>query len=377
LLLGSFAVFGGAIRGFNLLLVLAALLLGGLLIQWRWARRSITVVSGRRRLPLDATAGDAFTVRFWVTNHSRFWTVWMLRLEDRIERGSAVGSPLGVAAMGIAMLPPQQVLETSYDCQIDSRGRYQIGPFHLETRFPFSLFCSRKTMADRQELVVFPRLLTLQRNWQRGLLGREGGMSFASRRAGTGGGEFFGLRPWQDGDNPRWIHWRTSARMLTPSVRQFEQQRRYDLCLVVDGYAPRVDTQQHPSLAETAISLAATIASHLAQGAYNRIILGIAGADVDVTIGGGSEHVRRQLMVRLAEAEFSPQPPLVETIRHSMQLSGGAGDLIVISPRGQVDAFAGAGGPVNLRSLIPPRCGVHWINVDSEDLDRWIMRGSP
>ena len=37
LFLGSFAIFGGAVRGFNLLLVLAAVLIGALLIQWRWS----------------------------------------------------------------------------------------------------------------------------------------------------------------------------------------------------------------------------------------------------------------------------------------------------------------------------------------------------
>ena len=50
---------GGALRGFNLLLVLAGLLVGTLVMQWRWSRRSVESIGVRRRLSPEAFAGDA------------------------------------------------------------------------------------------------------------------------------------------------------------------------------------------------------------------------------------------------------------------------------------------------------------------------------
>jgi len=45
---GTFAMVGGAIRGFNLPLVLAGLIVGALLMHWRLGRRTIEAIECRR-----------------------------------------------------------------------------------------------------------------------------------------------------------------------------------------------------------------------------------------------------------------------------------------------------------------------------------------
>ena len=209
LFLGAFAVFGGAFRGFNLLLVLAAILIGALLIQWRWSRNSISSLTVRRRIPGEVHAGQLFRVRLRTSNRNRFLAIWMVRLQDHIE--SFNGDEQTTAGVGIASIPAGQSTYADYDCRIARRGRYRFGPITIETTFPFSLFRCRKTLEEHEEIYVLPRLLKLSRNWQRELTSHSDGLSSSARRSGATDGEFFGLREWQQGDSPRWIHWRTAC----------------------------------------------------------------------------------------------------------------------------------------------------------------------
>ncbi len=355
-------------RGFNLLLVLAALLLGALLTQWRWSRNSIATVTVQRRLPGETVAGSSFSVRYRLSNHNRFMTAWMLRLEDKIE--SVSGTEQVTAGCAIASVRPRQVASADYDCVIADRGRYRFGPIQLETTFPFSLFRCRKTIADEDQICVFPKPLTLRRHWQQRLISREGGTATTARRMGANEGDFFGLREWQHGDSPKWIHWRTTARLLEPAVRQFEQQRRFNLCIVVDAYAEsELDTRD----AEIAIRLAATFATKLIVAPANRIVLGAAGVDHGAEIGVGLGPARRQMLNLFADIRVSRQPKLVETINRAFEIAGPIQDLIVVSSRSQTEAIEGTIAQRNLHSTLTSQCRMQWIDVRGDNLDEWVV----
>ena len=62
-----------------------SLLVAALLLQWRWARQTLVAVSVKRRLPSEAFAGQPFTVQFLITNHSRWFPAWLLRIDDADE----------------------------------------------------------------------------------------------------------------------------------------------------------------------------------------------------------------------------------------------------------------------------------------------------
>jgi uncharacterized protein (DUF58 family) len=371
LFLGSFAIFGGAVRGFNLLLVLAAMLIGALLIQWRWSRHSIGSITVNRRLPREVFAENPFVVRFRLSNHNRLLTAWMLRLIDRIERSS--GSDQAAAGCGVAAIPAGRTVSADYRCVIARRGRYRFGPVQLETTFPLSLFRCRRTIDDEQEICVFPRQLQLRQHWQRYLSGRQGGAAATARRSGSGEGEFFGLREWQTGDSPKWIHWRTTARLTEPAVRQFEQQRRFDLCVVVDAFAESQADDEH---AETAISLAATLVSKMTVSPSNRIVIGAAGAANDAVIGGGTDSAKRRMLMLLADVKTSDQPKLDDAVRQTLSLAGSARDLIIVSSRAQAEAATHNGTvnirPLNLATIVTPQCNVQWIDVRQDTLANWV-----
>ena len=368
LFVGAFAMLGGALRGFNLLLVLAGLLVGALIMQWRWSRRSVEAVSVQRRLPTEAFAGRPFRVRYRLHNHSRLMPVWMMRVEDRIE--AVDRQDKAVAACGIGMLSAQRTLIPHYDCVMTHRGRYRFGPVVLMTTFPFSLFRSRQIVDDRSEFHVFPKLLTLSSRWQQRLISRSGGVSTTARRSGPTEGDFFGLREWQTGDSTKWIHWRTTARLSEPAVRQFEQQRRFDSCILVDAFDSGGDDRN----VELAISLAATFLVHLVGSPSNRVVLAVAGMQADAVIGGGSIEGKRRMLEMLADVNPTDRPVVDEAARKALQIVGNTQDLIVISPRSldQVKQL----DPSLSNTIIPwvRRGSFRWIDVSDSSIERWVVR---
>lgn len=371
LFLGSFAIFGGAVRGFNLLLVLAAILIGTLLIQWRWSRHSIAAIELDRRLPTEAFAGKPFQMRFRLRNRNRLVAAWMLRLNDSIQ--GITNSEQATASCGVAAVAAGASVSADYNCVVARRGRYRFGPVQLETTFPLSLYRCRRTIQSKQEICVFPRQLRLRQHWQRSLSAGQGGAAATNRRSGSGAGEFFGLREWQTGDSPKWIHWRTTARLMEPAVRQFEQQRRFDLCVVVDAFT---DIELLDEDVETAISLAATIVSSIASSPSNRVALGVAGATYDALKGSSTDLSKRRMLELLADVQPCRQPQLGEAIRKTLPPAQSAQDLIVISTRTEDQAIGQDrfedGRPLSWHGIISPQCKVHWIDVRQENLANWV-----
>jgi uncharacterized protein (DUF58 family) len=369
LFVGAFAMLGGALRGFNLLLVLAGLLVGALIMQWRWSRRSVEAISARRRLPAEAFAGKPFRVRYRLHNHSRLMPVWMIRVEDEIE--SVDRNDRAIAVCGVGVVSPQRTVVPHFDCVVARRGRYRLGPVVLMTTFPFSLFSSRQIVDDRAEFHVYPRTLALRGRWQQRLISRTGGVSTSTRRSGQTEGEFFGLREWQTGDSPKWIHWRTTARLAEPAVRQFEQQRRFDTCILVDAFdAGTADDRD----LELAISLAATFLVHLIGSPSNRVVLAVAGSETDAVIGGGSIEGKRRMLEVLADTTATDSPNVTEAANKAFQIVGTTQDLIVISPRSLETAQQADESIAPTIAHWVRRGSFRWIDVSDSSIDRWIHR---
>ena len=92
------------------------------------------------------------------------------------------------------------------------------------------------------------------------------------RRRGVDEDEFYALRRWRSGDNRKHIHWRSTAKLGRPMVKQFDQKSNRDLALLVDLYVPDMesldqmefaDFDGYPARCESALSFAATVFASL------------------------------------------------------------------------------------------------------------------
>jgi uncharacterized protein (DUF58 family) len=372
LFVGTFAILGGSLRGFNLLLVLAAIVLATLLIQWRAVRRAIESVDIERRLPEWAFAGTPFRVRFQLTNTHLFAPLAMIRIDDSLtEYGTQNTVP---AACGAAFVRASQTVSPYYDCCIDKRGRYRFEQLGVSTSFPFGLVKSQLDMLDHETLYVYPSLVTLHRGWQRELDQRHGGSNATARRSGPSEGDFFGLRDWQTGDSRKWIHWRTTARTDHPVVRQFEQQRRFDTCILVDAYLPSGSkVPRELQAVEFAISIAATIVSELVSGHSNRIVLALAGKSGHALLGRGSGDGAHRMMKSLTELIPVMEPDFDKAVSEAKSIVGYSQDLLVISSRSQVGAMLHQ--PEIGKTLQPWRRlqKLRWLDVTDSSIERVVV----
>lgn len=99
-----------------------------------------------------------------------------------------------------------------------ARGRHALPRAVVATRFPFGLFVKRRELPVDEPVLVYPRRVPAPAS--RPSPYRGGPPSSSGQRARSG--EYFALRPWQDGDELRRLHWPATARLGQPVVRELE-----------------------------------------------------------------------------------------------------------------------------------------------------------
>src|SRR5690348_6387639 len=158
----AFVLGGAVIRSGNLLLILAGMMTGPLIFNWRLVIAGLTGLIIKRQLPSPVVAGEPLTVEFRAEN-TRWWlSSWLLRIEDRIERveegihnAPQSERPLSATAL-IPHIPVSGSATGTYRITIHRRGRYRLGPLRCGTRFPLGLVRGQIALPDRDEIVVAP-----------------------------------------------------------------------------------------------------------------------------------------------------------------------------------------------------------------------------
>jgi uncharacterized protein (DUF58 family) len=144
----------------------------------------------------------------------------------------------------------------SYTIDAPRRGRYTIGPLRVEAADPFGFAPVRVELDLRDDLVVTPPVEDL-RDVAGSPFGQAGGAALA-RRLARGGGEFSLMRPYQEGDDLRRIHWPSVARRGELMIRQDEASSRPRALLHLDTRARALGTSGG-AVFEQAVGAAASV----------------------------------------------------------------------------------------------------------------------
>jgi uncharacterized protein (DUF58 family) len=145
--------------------------------------------------------------------------------------------PLGgaVTPERVLRVPPGEGLEEQLELTPTHRGQGSGGALAIRALGPLGLAWRQVTVALPWSATVYPtvpdvalRALPLQL-----LRRREAGLR-SIRRPGEGR-LFEGLREWVPGDDTRIIDWKASARRGKPIARQYEDERRQQVLLVIDA----------------------------------------------------------------------------------------------------------------------------------------------
>jgi hypothetical protein len=228
----------GWLRSVNLVALIACVLLSlwvmnllRVLLRFRLKR-----VRAERRIDEPVFARKPFAVTLTLSNPAeRSRNQPGLKLVDRGSHHQQGGF--------VPMLRRGQEQHIQYTVTLPRRGKYPWPNLVVSTGYPFGLARRQLTYPTNQETIVLPTLGRLDRGKLRRLLLSQPQPSMTNRRpvrrhpvAQT---EFFGLREFRSGDSPRWIHWRTSARMGELMVREFEEPPLDNLIIILDPWLPR------------------------------------------------------------------------------------------------------------------------------------------
>jgi uncharacterized protein (DUF58 family) len=139
-----------------------------------------------------------------------------------------------VALLTVAPLAPRAGASARYQLPTASRGVIRVGPLVAITSDPRGMARRERPIADVDEVVVAPRSYLLEMpQLGQGALGQH--LLNQARRLGPG--DFHSLREYVDGDEPRSISWKASARSEELLVKEYtvEGLRR---CTVLLDAAP-------------------------------------------------------------------------------------------------------------------------------------------
>jgi len=224
--------------GINLLYLTAAFLLAGVGGSLVLPRLTLARTSANWRPPSHIFAGCPFCVAVELGNHNRLLSACSLTL-----------SAAGVASeRRIPRLAPGEQADILVHQSLPERGMQPLAPITVRTGFPFGLFETAAVNESREEVLVYPQLGRIHDEMLARHKGGEAQWLLRLRRKDPQG-EFHALREYKHGDNPRHIHWPTSARLNKLFVREFEKQEmgrtadpperllRLRLLLPADGFA--------------------------------------------------------------------------------------------------------------------------------------------
>ena len=284
----------------NMLMILFSLCTAALVLDLLSGWRTLRGLTVQRVVPDVLVAGQPFVIRYAVANTRRWGCARCLRLADVLPETTQVTPPEAF----IPIIRPGRMVILSVPVLSRLRGRVKFSTVRVATGFPFGVFRKHVALPLRHDAVVFPALAHLLADIK--TVSRSSDVS-SGRGAPAripGDEEFYGIREYRIGDNPRRIHWRSSARTGQLMIREMAPPGGRQLWCVVNT---RVDPDAAAQIdrLELAISGAATvICAALERGVKIGLICN--GEPLLVLPPGGGRAHRPRLLRELAIRTTNP-----------------------------------------------------------------------
>ena len=344
--------FVGWYKTINLMLLGGYTLIALAVVNGLVARAMARRVGGELSEVPPALPGEPVALKARVWNDSRRPAV--VRVE----------CPAGgeVTAWMLAPLAPGARHDFDFQATFPNRGRYKVGPLTADAAYPAGLVHVTRELAPAVVARVLPRAgrvdpAVLRRWLIRGGAG-DAQSRRPSRRATPGSGDVRGLRPYRPGDNPRDVHWRSTARRGQLLVREYDHAEPLDLLLVIDPHLPLEPSDRDRANLEWCLSLAAALGwAWAAADPPADLILVVPGTPGAFHAGHATPGFVRHALAALADVEGTAEVPRIDPAAILTRSSRAA--RILVTPRDGsplLGAFEAAGRP--LRAVTP--AGVPW-----------------
>jgi uncharacterized protein (DUF58 family) len=284
-----------------------------------------------RKLPERVRAGSATRLSYDVTNKRRL-PAWNVAIDSNLGRQ---GLKYVKEEASVDCLPGKAEVNMHSYIYAERRGRYELPVPIIDSAFPFCILKWSCRGNDSQQLIVYPsykKLISL--DLPIGKRYQPNGPTMISKVGESM--DFLGCREFRTGDDPRHIHWPSSARTGELVVREFQEDRLSRIALIVDTFIPHekklrnfigIKTVSHEF--EATISLTAALADFLSNGDYI-IDIFAAGPDVYHFQGGRSLAYFDNILDILACLEPNRKEPIKRLSPTVMEEVSGIGSTVLV-----------------------------------------------
>lgn len=362
-----FIIIGSVLQQINLLVMLAGLMIAPLLFNWRIALNSIFQLTLKRQLPQWAHAGQTVLVEWSATNNRQLLPSWGIKITDSIWRSDISEKKATKIDAIFAQINPNAQNFASYRCHFGQRGIYHFGKAEVSSKFPLGLAKAWYTEHGVEDFVVAPKLGTLKDAWSKKLQSAAVGLRSASRLRGFSQDEFYALRPWRAGDSRRWIHWRSTARLGQPIVKQFDQQTDHDYAIALDLWQPADSAAEFIDTSESAVSFAATIVANVRQKVKGNIAIGLCGDKTATFSDRVTPEFTASIMRELAVIQPNSGDEIFDCLGQISRSVSASAPIIVVSTRSKDEVMQKLDQHEDVKSIV---MAATWIEVGSDEFQK-------
>ncbi len=355
---------GSSLTGSNTLMLVFAAMAGPFVVNGWVTYTMLKNVRVTRRTPVRAMAGELFSVQVEASNRLPLVSMWLMVIQDEITYGDDRWEPTVL----FTRIPAMSTQIGHYQVRLLRRGRHHFGPVHVTSRFPLGLVERGNTFRELGEMLIYPRIGRLSSDWKRQLLGASELIETPQTRNGVFEDEYHHLREYRSGDNPRAIHWRSSARRNTLIIRQYQQSREHHLLLAIDLHADPRDPAQL-DLAEKLLSLAATIAAEHRRECRGATLTVLAAGQEPWRWAARANAVGLEsLLDRMAVLEPAAENQFATQFHEALVPLGPTTRVVVVSSRAESAALAGLHGPASHGHI-----GWQWLKLDAARFGQYVQ----
>ena len=265
------------------------------LLAWLWTALANRPLQIRRTLASgERFEGDDVEVIVRLASQRRLVPArWTLR--ERIGKLGEIVTPVGptgYARYVLGQLP---------------RGRYEFQGSLAVIEDPFGLERVEQPLESPGALLVYPRLVELDRLFSEGGRRSHDGRRLLLQR--PSGFDLHSVRDYEHGDSLRKVHWRSTARRGQLMVKELEDSPRDEVAVVLDADPNAVVGESFDVQVRAAGSL---LLSHVRHG--RRAVLLVNGARAELQGVRWGEGDWRQALDLLAAVEPEPGPQLAAVL---------------------------------------------------------------
>lgn len=273
---------------------LFALVIAGVLGGWFSTRK----VSLDRKAPAEVFEGEPFAVRLTVSNEGRA-ARRLLSVKDVQFRGKGRGvtatvrdrrsefkeymrtgkaPPVrkaksgGIRTVTIEELPGGGEVAAAYELTAPRRGVFDGTELILSGGGVFGTAQVKRKVSADGALTVFPRVTNLESFIFEPHASMAPVEAIEWSRKGIGQ-DYYGTREYAQGDSLRHIHWRSSARQAKLIVKEYEQELKPSVALVIALWAPSRGDEDNNSMEDGLRAAASIISFHESIGGLPLLVL--------------------------------------------------------------------------------------------------------